>query len=345
MTSKLQRVVAKTAQRGVSLIELLVAVALGLSVILIVLSVFQNFSGSSRASVVEQSMTENAESAFQLIAQQMRQVGYNPRRPRAAVPTTNPLSIGTPPGGSAGMSLFACANGFSNGFGSGIADNIQSLTCNTSTTNTISYAIAVQYEADQYSPSVVGAAPADCRGFAVTAQSVATTTPTGTVSYFVVENRYMINNGALVCTGNGGTTATFATPNQPLVPNIESMQLSFGVTVPGVTLTTANFVAGYLGAPEIGPASGNDTSGVKDTLTSFVPALTSIQRWDLVKTVRVCMIIKAERRSLFEQEGTTAGVYGTYYGCTPDNPINITDGHLRKAYVRHFALRNRISTP
>lgn len=342
MTSKLQSRVSKTAQRGVSLIELLVAVALGLSVILVVLSVFQNFSGSSKTSIVEQSMTENAESAFQLIAQQMRQVGYNPRRPDASVPTTNPLRIGTPPGGAAGMSLFACANGFSNGFGSGIADNIQSLTCNTSATNTISYAIAVQYQADQFSPSVVGAAPADCRGFAVTAQSLAVTTPTSTVTYFVVENRYMIKDGGLACTGNGGATP-FETPGQPLVPNIESMQLSFGLTVPGVTLTTANFVAGYLGAPEIGPASGNDTSGVKDTLTTGT--LTPIQRWDLVKTVRVCMVVKAERRSLFEQEGDTAGVYGTYYGCNPASPINITDGHMRKAYVRHFALRNRISTP
>ena len=55
--------------------------------------------------------------------------------------------------------------------------------------------------------------------------------------YYLVENRYFIARDAnnnpigLSCTGNGGTTP-FDTPTQPLVANIESMQIDYGVRAP-----------------------------------------------------------------------------------------------------------------
>jgi type IV pilus assembly protein PilW len=320
---------------GVTLIELMISIALGLSVVLVILSFYQSLSGGGKSSRASQVMTENAESAFQLLAQQFRQTGFNPRRPTAGFPTSNPLKIGT---GAPGMGLFACANGFSNGSGSGPADNIQSLTCNGTSTTTITYALAVQFEADAFSPSLSGGIPADCRGFAVPAQSVGVTSPTGTVTYYVVENRYFVANGGLSCSGNGGTTATFDTPSQPLVENIESMSLSFGTTAPNVTGALADFVAGYLTGDQLGPASGVG-SGVQTDLA----ALTPIQRWGLVKIVRVCLVVKADRRTLFEPEGGTGTVFGKYYGCDLSSLIDITDGFERRAYIRHFALRNRIS--
>jgi type IV pilus assembly protein PilW len=319
--------------RGVTLIELLVSIALGLSVVLVILTFYQSFSGGSKSSRSSQAMNENAESAFQLLAQQFRQADFNPRQTRSATPVVNPLRI--VPTAAPGMGVFACANGFSNGSGATPADNIQSLTCNGTGTSTITYAFAVQFEADAFSPGVAGGTPTDCRGFAVAAQSVnLATTPVTSVNYFVVENRYVVANGGLTCTGNGGTS-TFGTPDQPLVENIESMNLSFGLSQAGVTGTV--FPAGYLDANAIGPASGAGT-GVDPALA----ALTPIDRWNLVKIVRVCLVVKADKRTLFEPEGGTGSVFGSYFGCDPATRIDITDGFERRAYIRHFALRNRI---
>lgn len=326
-------------QNGMSLIELMVSIALGLSVVLVILSLFQGFSGGSGASKASQDMTANAELAFQLVAQQMRQAGYNPSNPRTQTPTINNLQIGTPPGNMPGMGIFACARGFSNGSGGGAANNIQSLTCNGTSTSTITYAFAVQFEADQFSPSASGGIPADCRGFAVAQQSMPVN-PAGTVTYYVVENRYFIANGGLSCTGNGGTS-TFASVDQPLVANIESMQMSFGASILNATGTTASFSAGYLSADELGPASGAAVAGVHASLVAGTP----IARWRLVKLARVCLVVRAEQRTLFEPIGGSGTVLGQYYGCDPGTLIDITDGFERRAFIRHFALRNRIDTP
>ena len=332
---------ARLTQFGVTLIELMISIALGVAVVLLVLTMFQNFSGGSKASRVSQAMNENADVAFQLIAQQLKQASFNPRQPRASSPTSNPLQIGTPPGGLSGMGLFACARGFSNGSGSGSADNIQSLSCNSTSTSTITYALAVQFEADQFSPSVSGGTPADCRGFAVPARSVGLTSPTVTATYYVVENRFFVTASGLGCTGNGGGTTTFDTPSQPLVENIESMNISFGTTAANATGTTATHIGGFIDADQLGPASGVNTAGVHVSLTGLTP----LQRWNLVKVVRVCLIVKADRRTLFEPEGGSGTVFGKYRGCDPTSLIDITDGFERRAYVRHLALRNRIELP
>jgi type IV pilus assembly protein PilW len=333
-----------THQNGLSLIELMVSIAMGIALVLTILTFYQNFNSGSRTSQAEQKMNENAELAFGLLAQQMRQADYNPRQARAGVPTTNSMRIGTPPAGEAQMGVFGCANGFSN---TTSADNIGSLTCNGTATTTITHAIAFQFEADQYSPSVSGAAPADCRGVAVPQLSQAFTAPTGTMAYYVVENRFFIGNGGLSCTGNG-TTSSFAAPTQPLVDNVETLDIAYGVTMPNVTDTRTRYAAGYLGPAEIGPASGVDTTGVYATLSGSVPTLKASERWRLVKSVRVCMVLKSDRPTFSNVVETVGGasVFGYYYGCNPeDGLVNITDQYLRRSFVRHFALRNRIATP
>ncbi len=79
--------------------------------------------------------------------------------------------------------------------------------------------------------------PTDCLGTGVTASTDADGT------YTVVQNRFYIKGGTLMCAGGGGTSP-FSNP-QPFVENVESMSLSFGVSAPAVTSTA---VAGYLTA-------------------------------------------------------------------------------------------------
>ena len=364
-------------QSGFSLVELLIAMAISLALIAVVVQGFASMSNASRGSTVQQQMNEDAQAAFQILGPQMRMAGFNPLQARSSItilPEKNTLggtnytlitetdSNGTPitvsvvaaddpfgTTGETGLGVFGCQTGFSN---TTVAGHISQLACNAVG---LDPSVAIQFEADQYSPHISGAGntPSDCRGFAVPYRRQAlkdTAIPTATITpppYFLVENRYFISKDAnnkptgLSCTGNGGATP-FGTPTQPLVANIESMQIDYGVrapqpfvTVPQATLdaievlrasdpsrsswpqaqkdaddqnqanlAAARVTAGYLTANQIGAASGNDLTGVNSGFTSaaalaVTPELVNgSQRWNLVSTVRVCLVVRATTATL-----------------------------------------------
>jgi hypothetical protein len=168
----------------------------------------------------------------------------------------------------------------------------------------------------------------------------------------LIENRYFILNGGLSCSGNGGA-APFADPPQPLVGNIESMVIDYGLVSLSPQGTPTNEISGYLRADQIGAASGVDATadpafnvalqfGSPPVATAFTGSL----RWGLVNTARICLVVKSEKASLTDVVTTigTTPVYGSYARCnaTDNTQIPITDRFLRKSYVMHFTLRNRI---
>ena len=339
-------------QAGFTLIELLISMAMGIALIAVVFLSYQNISGSNRLSAAQQQMNEDAQAAFQVLGQQMRSAGYNPLQPRTTVPVRNMLSPAALAANEVGMGIFGCKNGFSNGSGASPAANMSALTCASTGDNV---GLAVQYEADAFSPTVSGSSPADCRKAAVPTLSQSLTTAAGApapaATYSLIENRFFILNGGLSCTGNGGTP--FSNPSQPLVGNIEKMEVQFGLVNPiaaaGTTpaaINAAQFVSGYLDADKIGDATGLPGAGVD---AGFPATLTGSRRWDLVRTVRVCLVVKSASPMLVDSLGTSGSntIFGYYAGCNPTDStqINITDRFLRKAYVMHFALRNRITLP
>jgi Tfp pilus assembly protein PilW len=381
-------------ETGVSLIELLVAMAMGLALLSVVLSAFVSMTSGNRLSNAQQQMNEDAQSAFQILAPQIRMAGFNPLQARISTPERNTLSVSAIPATEVVLGIFGCQTGFANGAvlatpPTTAAAEIWQLTCNGAGTMP---SLAVHYEADQFSPNITAASvPADCRGFAVPARTQNLTNPDGsaggTANYYLVENRYFIVNGSLYCAGNGGAIP-FETPTQPIVANIETMQLTYGVRAPqpfatvagdpttwtpaqiannDANETAARVAAGYLTADQIGLPSGNTTTGVHAGFTTASvlavnPNLVfGSQRWALVNTVRVCLVVKSTTATLIDQIGeipaTPAGpgtpavpassIYGYYSGCNPsDNTqINITDGFMRKAYVMHFSIRSRVNTP
>ena len=403
-------------QRGFSLVELMVAMAMSLALLTVVLQGFASMSNASRASTVQQQMNEDAQAAFQILGPQIRMAGFNPLQARSSItitPERNTLSVTPIPAGEIGLGIFGCQTGFSNGLtsvappASVAAAEIWQLTCNAAGG---SPSLAVHYEADQFSPGINNTnTPTDCRGVQVPLRPQAlsdTALPAAVIppaQYYLVENRYFISNpntpnAALSCTGNGtgaaGLSTPFETPNQPLVANIESMQIDFGVrapqpflTVPKATLdaievlraadpsrstwpqaqrdaddqnqanvTASRVSAGYLTANQIGAASGVDPIGVDPGfLSAAALAVTPVlangsQRWNLVNTVRVCLVVRSAAVTLtddLERDANNNVIQGYYFGCNPttNTPIPITDGVLRKAYTMHFAIRSRVKTP
>lgn len=383
-------------QRGFSLIELMIAMAMSLALLTVVINGFVGMTSASRLSTVQQQMNEDAQSAFQIIGTQIRMAGFNPVQARNSItiePLRNTLSVTPIPAGEVALGIFGCQTGFANAVTSLLpptsvaASEIWQLNCNVDAGLP---SIAVHYEADRYSPNISGAGllatPSDCRGFAVPQRNqILTDTAAPGVAqvpaqYFLVENRYFIANGGLSCTGNGtgvaGLSTPFETPNQPLVANIESMQIDYGVRAPQpfATVTAAkpwtpaqiaddaanqaaaSVTAGYLTANAIGPASGIDPTGVDAgflTLAALAvtPGLVNgSQRWNLVNTVRVCLVVRSDTAVLTDElakDANNASIQGYYHGCNPTTnaPIAITDNIMRKAYTMHFAIRSRVKTP
>ena len=377
-----------TRQTGLSMVELLIAMAMGLAITTVVLNIFLNMMTGNRVSTAQQQMNEDAQAAFQILGSQIRMAGFNPLQARISTPEKNQLSVSAIPATEMALGVFGCNTGFSNGAisagppATSAAPEIWQLICNASGTQP---SIAIHYEADQFSPNVTNAAiAADCRGFTVPERIQALTnsngSSAGTASYRLVENRYFIANGGLSCTGNGssGATLPFDTITQPLVPNIESMQIEYGVRAPQPFATVtgnpatwtpsqiaadkantdaARVTAGYLTADQIGPASGSVNTGVHSGF--LTTAATTVQpniingsyRWALVNTVRICLVVKSATRTLTEKvtddtDGTA--IHGYYFGCNPttNTPQKIgEDGFMRKAYTMHFAIRSRINTP
>lgn len=308
--------------RGFTLVELLVSMFLGLLLVGVLL---QTYLASMRASQMSQAvnqMNDDGQAALGTLVTFIRQAAYNPAPAVGASPRD--LGVGD-------MPLFACDKGFQNVTGSPTA-----IQCSASGTSS---AIAVAFIADAFNTAALtdatvpgGKVPTDCLGYRI-GQS---TDPSG--SYYVSQARFYVSNGNLMCVGNGGNTP-FSSP-QSLVENVERLELRFGVAAPTAGTPTATVAAGYLTASQLGPMNG----ALPNIGVSAFDGLTAIQRWALVMTVRVCVVMRST--DLVLEGGKVDGSQDSrpkYLDCDGEYKL-ITDGRLRRSYVTTVALRNRMPT-
>ena len=201
---------ARTAQTGFSLVELMVAMVVGLMVIGALLSTFYVTSVTGRHGQALSQMTEDASVAMNMLRSQLSQVGYS-----------RPVGLGAnkfvPAYTGAGMN--GCDSSFTD---TGVA--IAALACeDSSDDDDLQDSIAVAYEADARNSVVSGGVPLDCLGNALTIVA-------GANPYYQAYNRFYLDTPdgatrrALYCRGPGNNSA------QALVENIEDMQIRYGVT-------------------------------------------------------------------------------------------------------------------
>jgi type IV pilus assembly protein PilW len=283
-------------EAGVTLIELLVSMALGIVIIGALVMVYTSGSSATRNAQAQQQMNEDAQMALDVLSQELRRTGYNPVRSAGVV---NDLA-------QAGWTLFACDSGFTDI----TQTNVSALACNAAGTDA---AIAMVFEGDDLSGKLTSTGKLmDCIGTGVASTTVATNT------FYRMQARLYIANKALRCRGAGDLTQT-----QVLAENIESMSMQFGVLDPSGG--TKN-VLGYL--------SAND---VANSVAGGLNALTAVERWNKVASVKICVVVVSEDPVLGDlRDGATAP---TYKDCTGAN-TDILDGKLRRAYRTTVLLRN-----
>lgn len=261
--------------QGISLVELLISMVIGLVVIGAVLPTYLTSGTGQNSNAALSQISEDATLALNLVRKQIALAGYSqPFKFNAKGFARNYTERG----------IAGCDSvNFDNVDTADIAD----LTC-TGTASTSANAIAVAYEADSGNSLMDGSTPKrprDCIGSAIPP----TAATANNNDYSLAHSRLYIANGSLMCRGNGSEKAAAPPPKggtlpgtpQPLVSNIVSMRVRYGLAnrnpttgmiIPGITR--------YLTATEV---------NVEDVTGSH---------WNDVKAVRVCIVVRSEQEVL-----------------------------------------------
>lgn len=319
---------------GFTLIELMVALTIGLVILAAALSVFATSSRSSQLSELETQLNEDGILALNLIQQQLKQAGYS----QQLIPSNGATVMGN----SAGLAVRGCTGGFED---TDVA--FDKLSCKDGSSD----AIAIRYEAttDNTASQAEGATLAtNCLGNGIHPLTPSQVNPPpkpapGALppgNYALADNRYLVTNAstqpALSCLGmekNGDDANAFGV-SQPLLANVESMRILYGVaTRPSLELAAIydplrHQIVSYLDAAGV---DGLGSSGVLPDPTE--------DRWGRVLSVRVCLQMRSERTVRDVPEGGMA-----YKQCDNADATG-TDGYLRRTYTTTVLLRNRVIAP
>ena len=194
---------------GMSLLECLVGLALGLAVVGTVARHFLVTGRSARLHAAQAQMVDDAQIGLQLLASDIAMAGYaQPQRWQSQPDGSTRWQTGL-----AEPALFACDTGFA------APSTAGALACAASGT---SAALAVRYQADMYNtvPLSKKTEPSDCLGAGL-----------GSGTVLITENRWYVASSQgrteLRCASRLGN------PGQPLVDNVESMVLWFSQALAG----------------------------------------------------------------------------------------------------------------
>lgn len=300
----------RNAQRGLSLVELMVAMTIGLFLMGAVGIIYVNTSTTSRSSTLESQMNEDAALALELLQQQIRLAGFS-------------NVDGTGARLFPGRAIRGCDGGFTDN-DAGTA--FEALACDA--TGAGPDALAVRYEASGLnSQTAAGGLPGNCAHEGITAWD-ASAEGAAVNSIALADNRYYIENDAdgtpsLFCQGRTGAAFGAATA---LIPNIEDLQVQYAVTaLPTAGNPLPHQVAGYVGADHValGATAAN---------------------WSRVSALRICILARTARAA--PTGDNSISDLGTYRSCRDADgdgvfdEVTNTDRFLRRAYVTTIQLRN-----
>jgi type IV pilus assembly protein PilW len=289
-------------QSGFSLVELLIAMAIGLVMLGAILSIYMGTTVAGRQSDTVSRMGEDAAIALETMARHIRMAGYSKPILMAArnSATVEGQMAQIADSNFTGAGLKGCDGGFSS-----TNDDWGSLACTDSDTQPDD--IAVRYEGDSFNTEAAGGNSAsDCLS-----QGVASTTNsaiTGSAQYALVESRFFVSdNKELSCAGNGNAALTA----QPLVSGVEFMRVRYGLA----SDNTEGQVIRFATASEINALTGN-----------------ADQKWGRVIAVRICL----QMVSPSEDQGKAV----PYYNCD-GTLITPRDKYLHRTFSTTVSVRNR----
>lgn len=264
-------------QAGLTLVELMISMAIGMIIVIAVVTAYISASRAARVAEATGRMNEDAQAALTILTQQLRMAGANPAQPDRNT-TTLHNELANP------FSIRGCDKTFgaTQSFTIETAPSANDLRCELGTGNNSS--ISIGYEANRFNTvPTSGGTPTDCLGNSLPSVSRAVTSSlnvAATATVYEAENRYYIGTStyiaspSLYCKGNSPNTNP-----QPLVENIEAMRITYGVSNPARARdfganspdVAPNFILGYMTASEM----ISSTVSLSGTATFTVPNLTT----------------------------------------------------------------------
>ena len=296
-------------QHGRTLLELMIAITIGLVILLALGTVYLGTTRTSKQTTSVSRMSEDAAIAFNLMGSGLRMAGYS--QPRALVLPGGALVGGIPKTAPDRNFTGAAVRGCDHGFVDATAA-FDSLACQTADT-TLPAAIALRFEGDLFNtvPIVKSGVtlPSDCLNQAVDTTSASALDPA--LNYPLIDSRFTAKVGGsntpeLFCGGNGGNF----TP-QPLMQFVDSVQLRYGVASDG----TSRDVTHYATAAEVDALPG-----------------TLDERWARVVNLRLCVVMRSQ--------GVDQAGGGNYIDCDGTS-VASAGSYVRRAFTSFYTLRNR----
>ena len=276
--------------------------AIGLVLLVALLSISMGTSLAARQSQTVSRMAEDASIALETLARHIRMAGYSQpvlmAAPHAAIVDGQVVQV--PDSHLAGAGLKGCDGGFSS-----TRVPWDALTCTNASTEPDN--IAVRYEGDSFNAEAAGGKNAsDCLSQGV--QNNAHSAVNSKVQFTLVESRFFISsNKELSCAGNGNAIFTA----QPLVSSVEFMRVHYGIARDSMDSQVVRFATAY----QVNALGGN-----------------SDQNWARVVSVRICL----QMVSASQDQGKAVD----YINC--DGVLTRpTDKFLHRAFSTTVSLRNR----
>lgn len=322
----------RTGQRGLTLIELMVAVALNLVVVLVAAYLYLNGRSTEKSMEERAALFENGQLALELLGKEIGNAGYYPAHMQEPGTTlsvargqyTNPVPA--VPAFDAGV--FGCTHGYF---------NVKSGACAAADDKTkTGDGIVLNYFTDD-ALNLSAGARADCQGHIVDKDTAANTADrVGAAAnnpqlppahplfvsngYTLTQLIYKLDGGrtistfGLSCDGNGGNTSY-----QSLVPGIEQLRIKYGLRDASAARATQ-----YVDATAAGAAA------------PIVADDQTYQGWQRVVSVQVCLVARSLTATRFRGAGAE-----TRLDC--DGNTFPDDGVQRRRFIQVFAVKNRLS--
>jgi type IV pilus assembly protein PilW len=297
-------------QRGLSLVELLVAMALGIVMLAGTLLLYSAMSGATRTSSQESQLNEDGTLALQILKQQLQLAG------------DTGLAAGTDGAPNfAGVSVLGCNNGFASNTANYMGTTGATLATIACSTTSGPDAISVRYQADLQNTSKVTVsnvdAPSNCAREALFA-GTGNTFSTAENRFYIAQDSANGNAKSLYCVGvkkaNDNTAAEFGTA-VALIPHVEDLQMEYVVAATSTSAQATSVVNAdntHLGA--------------------------TLDNWRRVLGVQVCLVMRsAEPVPL---QGVGAATIGAYKNCNGTDVTDASDRYLRRAFRTTIAFRN-----
>ena len=293
MMSTQNRLLARR-QRGVTLIELMVSITVGLLLVLFVSTLYLSSRSSARINDASSRMQEEGRSVMYLIGRNLMQAGFGTLTSSDMATFVSKAKLTD----FTGDGLLGCQKGFDT------PSSLASKACKE--TGTAKPAFQVSYRVDNTYSSTLGIGT-DCNG--QEAKYKDDGSEFGATDKRYATNRFYLNttNKTLNCVGNGGT-------EQPLLANVEDMQISYGLA----TSTTMYDADGFRSIERYVDADGVGTA------------------WGDVLSVEVCLELSSN-----PNENVTPNAQ-TYLNCSGTS-VDAPDRRLHTVMRSVFALRNNAS--